>query len=73
MIKLRLIGILEIIGLIFLISFALMGTVTLALMSQSNVIAWTEPNLIIRLIELFGGVFGIIIATKIILNKIHLS
>ena len=73
MVKLRLIGILEIIGLLFLISFALMGTITLALMSQSNVIAWTEPNLIIRLIEFFGGFFGIIIATKIILNKIHIS
>lgn len=67
----NLVGAIEIIGLIFLISFAFMGTITLALMSQGFV-TWAEPNLIIRSIEIFGGIFGIVVAIKIISNKIKL-
>lgn len=67
----NLVSVIEIIGLIFLISFAFMGTITLGLMSQGSV-AWAEPNFIIRAIEIFGGIFGIIIAAKIISNKIKL-
>lgn len=65
-------SIIETIGLIFLISFTLMGTATLALISQNNVVAWSEQNFIIRAIEIFGGIFGIATAAKIISSKIRL-
>jgi hypothetical protein len=67
----NLVNAIEVLGLIFLISFTFMGTVTLALISQDKGIAWVEPNLIIRFIEILGGIFGITIALKIILKKIR--
>jgi putative Mn2+ efflux pump MntP len=66
-----LVSTIEILGLIFLISFTFMGTVTLALISQDNIVVWVEPNLIIRFTEILGGIFGIAIAAKIILKKIR--
>jgi len=61
--------IIEVVGLTFLISFTLIGTITLALMSENGIV-WIEQNSILRIVEIFGGVLGIVIASKIMLKTI---